>query len=150
MEMLTVLIDKGFDVNYDLGVALKIATYYEIIDVVKLLVNAGANVGIDNESCLCTAIDIGCSELVELLLKNGADISHITCENIENLIRSDSSTIETLQIMEKYGFDFKCLSNVRKNKRVEPLIDFFLKFDTNAEKLGYLIYNSLTTKKILD
>ena len=74
-EMVKVLIDAGADVHVENDWALQWASYYGHIEVVKLLLDAGADVHAKNDLALRYASANGHIEVVKLLLDAGASIN---------------------------------------------------------------------------
>ena len=68
------LIKVGANIHADNDCALRLATYYGHLEVVKLLLKNGANIHAKNDCPLRWAAENGYLEVVKLLLKNGADI----------------------------------------------------------------------------
>lgn len=70
-DVLESLLSTGIDVNY----ALKIACAYGRIEMVKFLVDNGADIHTDDDYPVCVSCTTGCGiDIVKFLHENGADI----------------------------------------------------------------------------
>ncbi|WP_338967567.1 ankyrin repeat domain-containing protein [Spiroplasma endosymbiont of Lonchoptera lutea] len=80
---------------------LQYAIFHGNLDIVKLLLENGANINLQNNNgnnALITAVENGHTDIVKLLLKNGADINHQNKFGITPLITA--ATYGELDIMK--------------------------------------------------
>ncbi|OBS24987.1 hypothetical protein FPOA_05523 [Fusarium poae] len=80
IDIVTMLLDAGADINSDKGFALQTAAAQDHIEVVKLLLERGAEInkvathdGMPEGTALQAAVERGNEEIVDVLLEHGAD-----------------------------------------------------------------------------
>jgi len=102
--------DLEFDINScdkDGDTALMWASMYGHIEVVKLLLEAGADVNaktIDGDTALKWASDYGHTEIVKLLLEAGADVNAKDKWGNTALVKAiDSGYIKIVKLLKQYG-----------------------------------------------
>jgi ankyrin repeat protein len=74
IEVVKLLLEKGANIHADDDFSLRIASQQGHLEVVKLLIENGANVNAQDDYSLRWASQNGHIEVVKLLLENGADI----------------------------------------------------------------------------
>jgi ankyrin repeat protein len=99
-DIVKYFIDKGVDVNYDNGEALKWATEDGNFEISKLLIDNGADIHVEDEKSLKNACKSGNYDLVKLLLDQGADPSIDIFEPLS--IARDMKNIEIQKLLIKY------------------------------------------------
>lgn len=79
IEIVKLLLEAGADINAEDGAALEKASYFGLIEIVKLLLDAGADVYAGDHCALHSAEWEGHGEIVKLLLEKGN--IYIFCKN---------------------------------------------------------------------
>ncbi|MBO9496785.1 ankyrin repeat domain-containing protein [Thalassotalea sp. G20_0] len=119
-ELVEFLLDKGAKVNTEInikGTALHLAVLQGRPDIIKMLMNHGANINVRNhhkgKSVLHFAARLGRPEIIEQLIDHGADIS--ARDNKGKTVLHDAARQDQPDIIEQlrnYGADI----NARDNK----------------------------------
>jgi|GEM_PF-6806101 len=106
---------------YDHSSALSLAVYKGHGEVVKELINAGADVNIKDDhsvSPLCKAIESGYTEIVEILINAGADVNIKDSKNLSPLhFAAEKGYTKIVQSLINAGANV----NVKDNNAVSPL-----------------------------
>ncbi len=123
LELIKKIITKGLDINA-YNDAIIVATRYNNNHIVKFLIANGANIYIGNNCILRIAVTNENTELVNLFLDLGMDMTRIPYECIAWSIQRKQWKI--LNLLLKYGFDFACLKSHTDNKPTEPVIDYLI------------------------
>ena len=76
-DWVMIALNRGADVNFQRGEALRNASYYGNPDIVKILLKAGADVHAATDFSLRWASENGHPNVVRILLQNGANINGI-------------------------------------------------------------------------
>jgi len=71
IEIVKLLLEAGADINAEDGAALEKASYFGLIEIVKLLLDAGVDVYAGDHSALHSAEWEGHSEIVKLIIEKG-------------------------------------------------------------------------------
>ncbi len=82
-EIVKLLIEAGADVTANNNYAIKKAAANGYIEVVELLIEAGADVTANNNYAIKKAAANGYIEVVELLIEAGADVNEAICAAVE-------------------------------------------------------------------
>nr|WBF71119.1 hypothetical protein [Megavirus caiporensis] len=164
VEFIKYLIDNGANIYCDNNYPLKISTTYGTYKMVDLLLNYGADIKVNNDYCLCSAVknsnyliekfidkgaDINCRKgyplrkavfdgnynATKILLEYGADISYLTIEYLKTIIKYNN--YELIKLLIDYGVDFSILNN-EKNMDIKT-VD--LLYDIGIDH--YIIFNIL-------
>ena len=75
IDMVKFLVEKGADINANDGLALFLAANIGNYDMVKYLVEKGADIHACNDSALCCAAENGSLDVLKFLVEKGADIN---------------------------------------------------------------------------
>ena len=109
LEIVKLLIDNGADVTADDNYAIRRASDNGHLEVVKLLIANGADVTADNNQAIRDASNNGHLEVVKLLIDNGADVN----ANNNEAIRwaSDNGHLEIVKLLIDAGADVTADNN---------------------------------------
>jgi len=75
VELLKSLLDAGANIDANRGFALRVAVTNSDLEVAKTLLDAGADVHVDGDRPIAIAAAQGSIEMVKLLIDNGADVN---------------------------------------------------------------------------
>jgi len=74
VNVIKILVEAGADIYVDNDFPLRWAARMGHIEIVKLLFNKGIDIHIDNDYALCYAASEGHTDIVKFLIDNGADV----------------------------------------------------------------------------
>lgn len=98
IDHLRALLDQpGYDIHYDNDLALRSASYTGYNEVVKLLVEKGANVNAAGGEALLYAAKRGDTETVGYLLSKGADMELMLRANPREIDQTTRDTLDQFQ-----------------------------------------------------
>ena len=130
-------IDEGVDINEDYAKGYPLTYYcmWDNYDIVKLLIDNGANVNIGRGTTrnpLEAAAGKASPEVVKLLLKNGADVNILTKDGGSPIISAvhNDNAAQILKLLIKAGADVNhvnkygmtALKLAHGNKEIEPIL----------------------------
>jgi len=113
LELVKLLIDAGADVTADNNYAIIWASYKGHLEVVKLLIDAGADVTADDNKAIRWVSQKGHLEIVKLLIDNGADVT--AYDNYAIILASEKGHTEVVKLLIDSVADDKKLSFVTAN-----------------------------------
>ena len=108
LEVVKYLVENGADIHAEKDYALRLAAYNGHLDVVKYLVEKGVNIHADGDYSLKLATVNGNLEVVKYLVEKGADIY----KNDDESLKMASNHLEVL----KY-FLFDCQMKIKKETK---------------------------------
>jgi len=108
-EVLRRLIDEGADVQVDGEYPLRTAARYGHTDTVKVLLEHGADVHALDGEALCWAANNGYTETVKVLLENGADVHAHDDEAL--CCAAEYGYTEAVKVLLEHGADVGVWSN---------------------------------------
>ncbi len=137
---------KNVPRSIDKNNSLILASYYGHIEIVKILLNNGANVNFlhkDGDSSLNIASREGHTEIVKILLHNGANINYINKDRRGSLIISSSKGhTEIVKLLLDNGANFHHIYKSWEYTTIitshRPVLDVFYKYLIENEK--YVIH----------
>jgi ankyrin repeat protein len=100
-ELIKVLIEYGANVNIDNGLPLKHMSWDGNIEIVDLLLKAGADVHVDNDIPLRNAFSCGHVKVVELLLNFGANIHIFVDEDLRSAF--SCGHVKVVELLLNFG-----------------------------------------------
>jgi len=111
LDLVTVALYLGSPIDrmYDQHYALGSASYYGHLEVVKLLIDYGANIKIDNNRAVRYASMMGHYDVVKLLIENDADI--YAKDNAAVKYASQNGHYETVKLLIDSGADIHAENN---------------------------------------
>jgi ankyrin repeat protein len=109
IEVVKLLIGAGADVTADDNEAIRFASENGHIEVVKLLIGAGADVTADDNEAIRFASENGHIEVVKLLIDNGADVT--ADDNYAIRYASRNGHIEIVKLLIGAGADVTTRGN---------------------------------------
>ena len=101
LEVVKILIQYGANIHVDDDYAIQLALYNEHIEVVKLLIECRANVHANNDHVIKLASHIGNFDLAILLINNGGDIHNDNDCAIR--IASYCGHVKVVKLLIEYG-----------------------------------------------
>ena len=111
--------NKFLNANIDEKHLIDVAVKRRYLKAIKILISYGADPSLNTSRCLSLAIKTGEEEIIRLLLKNGAQQSSVTPEDLSTMFKSKPSS-RLINFLVDQGFDFSMVNNVKFDK---PYID---------------------------
>ena len=164
-ELSKIFIEKGFDINNSTDIKytpLHLAVYYGLTPVIKLLINHLADAGIktkkEGEIPLHIACKKGFFEIAEILLKNKSFINETKLDGKTPLHLAAMNSTLTTQVLLKNGANIFAKDNnglipsdlsliygkedifnfiIKKNNKLENLIEKYYKYDNDKWNLDW-------------
>jgi len=93
LEVVKFLVESGADVHANKDEALKTAVRYRHLEAIRYLVEKGADIHVDDDWPLRWAVDNGHLEVIRCLVENGADVRKV---NIEELVYESKEVLYLL------------------------------------------------------
>ncbi|KAJ3087263.1 hypothetical protein HK102_011476 [Quaeritorhiza haematococci] len=139
VPVVKMLLEAGADVHTRQDTPLRWATTHGRTEVVRLLVEAGANVNVTNGEPLTHACQLGFIDIVKILLAAGADI-HIN--HGKSLVEAaKGGHVEIVRILLERGAKEECLKKTNTYRIVKK------KGYTEIEKMLHASYRKAQRKK---
>ena len=107
-EIVKLLIEAGADVTADGNYAIRWASRNGHEEIVKLLIEAGADVTAENNYAIAWASRNGHKEIVKLLIEYGADVTTNYCEVLDDILDFKDDELTALAL--------ESIKNKTKNK----------------------------------
>lgn len=105
IEMVSILLEKVYNINYSSKNPLFIAIQNDNKDIVSLLIEKGANVNYEKAICLVSAIKNKNKEIVELLIENDAEIDIDYGDETPLILAIKNNDIEIVSFLLEKGAD---------------------------------------------
>ena len=136
VEMIKFLIESGADIHIDEDKSLKTAAYNGNYEAVKFLIKLGAKVCVDNNAPLKYAVEHGYLEIVKYLINKGANIT--SCDYCEFIgsDRKGQNVIKYLIQSRIIGID-KLPFNLRE--KYDKLLNYTVVFRPISNEINCLI-----------
>lgn len=109
LDLVKVLIDYGADVNYQHNIPFYSCAQEGYIEIMTLLIDKGVNIHTDDGYALITAAENGQLEVVKLLLENGMDLNYNGGEVFESALCNNQ--FEILDYLIDNGFNIDILNS---------------------------------------
>jgi ankyrin repeat protein len=101
IEVVRLLLENGADIHVQKDYSLRLASFYGHVEVVRLLLESGADVHADDDYALRLASFYGHVEVVRLLLASGANVH--AKDDCALRWASDKGHIEVVDLLVSYG-----------------------------------------------
>lgn len=105
VEMVSILLEKIFNINYSFNNPLSIAIQNGNKDIVSLLIEKGADVNFEKPIYLMSAIKNKNKEIVELLIEKGAEIDIDYDDETPLILAIKNNDIEIVSLLLEKGAD---------------------------------------------
>lgn len=148
LEIVKLLVEKGADIHVRSEDLLRSAITYGNYELVQFLIERGANIHIDDDVPVRSASCYGFTKIVQLLLENGANI-HAGGEN--SLYHASSQGhVDTVKLLLKYGaiVEPNILQIAIENHRPE-VVRVLLETGFRMENFPQKIQKQIDTVKVL-
>jgi len=136
------------DVNANDGEPIKDAIKQGNLDIIKLLLENGANIKCGNYYDLRWAVWKNHKEIVELLVANGADVNANDGEPIKDAIKQGNLDVIKL-LLENGASVSKALRISQKQGRIE-IMEFILKHEKYNKFSDVIVYEKTVYKHACD
>ncbi|AAV50863.1 putative ankyrin repeat protein [Acanthamoeba castellanii mimivirus] len=141
LDVVKILVENGADIFSNQSKLLKSAVMYNY-DILEYLISQGIDVTDDNNSVLKFAVSRG-YDCVDLLLDAGADMNTLRREDVSKAILMKGS--EIIETLNNNGYDFECLngfSNTIIDTHTSKIINILNNRVSMTDVASILLYNS--------
>lgn len=140
MAVIELLLKHDFDIDYLNGYPLYLACEAGLLEVAKMLIQAGANVHEERDEALWVATENGHTDIVRLLLENGASIQEGLIEMAES--KGYSEIVALLQNAHEQAKTR--LENSALSGDLKTVIDLLRQHDFSNENLNSALLRANT------